>query len=119
MISSEEKLAQIRLQAIEQRIYGDTYRHIGTYLDNSGLSPEQRGEIISEIKDLENSKMLKKQLPKGAKTAALTDGVMGALVVCLGLFLMRILWGKGFVALLPFFIIGYGVYNLGKSLMNR
>ena len=108
-------IEQIRRQAIEQRIHKDSYRTIGQHLDNTEISLEERQNIITEIKDLENSKMLKKQLPKGNMYLKFQSGFFGALVISLGLFMTYFLWGRGWISTAPFLLIIYGLFNITRN----
>ena len=105
MSKTKEELLQY---AAKMRQRGDTYVEIIRYLERNTSDEQTIKDVINVISELE--KLVKPVEKK--KNRPILNIILGFGFLIFGFFLIFVLWGRGFVATLPFVMIIIGVTAL-------
>lgn len=112
--SKEELIAY----AVKMRQRGDRYRSILAYLENNCNDTELVKEIIGIVDELETKKAIEVDHTQGVREKN-SYNLFGYAFIAGGILLMVFLWNKGWIASLPFVMIGMGIYGIKESKIKR
>lgn len=109
---------ELILYAVKMRQRGDRYRSILSYLEKNCENPEQVQEIIAIVDQMETKKILEVDHTQGVKENN-TYNIFGYAFIAGGILLMIFLWNKGWVASVPFVMIGMGIYGIKEGKIKK
>ncbi len=101
--------------AVNMRLRGDNYRAILNYLERHTSDQNLINEIINSVDLLEKNNEIKPLIEKKNKLSFI-NVVLSSVLILLGLYLVFSLWGEGYIATLPFLIIGLGIWTLSGKM---
>lgn len=108
-MKSKDELLAYSKQIIER---GDGYRAVLNYLKTNCDDEDMIKEIISEVQASESKEP---EAPQTKKKLSFYKLIFGGAFVLSGIFLLTILWSRGYIATLPFLLIGSGIYAIATS----
>ena len=111
MDKSPEELLEY---TIGRRKRGVSYRSILSYLNLHCDDPEIREKILEGLDKLENEGHIKPEPP--AKTSHTYNTILGMVLMIFGATLAVFLWNHGWIATLPFAMIGAGFLSFQGKL---
>lgn len=92
---------------------GDKIKDVIRYLDYQKVDEVTHDEIVNELYQLLEDDQLNDVPEKPKKQFSFSyDLIIGIVFILAGIFFIRPLWDRGFVFLLPFVIVAYGVYKV-------
>jgi len=111
-MSTKEELLKCGIKMINR---GDSFYAVQDYLKrNCGDE-----EMVKEVFTILNAMKMEGKIGavKTEKRNALTFGkILGIICLVSGLVLMTVLWNKGFVSTIPFFLIGVGILGISGAM---
>lgn len=103
--------------AIKIRERGDSFRSVLAYLNRHCKDEEMVGQIIKTINKLEKEQFIKPDIHKPKPSFGISQ-IMGVACIIGGVYLVFVLWGTGLLAILPFFLIIFGIYGIAGGIDN-
>ena len=108
--SENELLAYV----IKMRERGDRFTSIVSYLDRNGADDEMKKRIVRRLQTMEKNHQVARP-DRSSKISGLSL-FLGGFFFASGIILLLFLWDKGFVAGVPFVLIGIGMFALNGGM---
>ncbi len=90
---------------------GDSWRAVHNYLVGQEVSVEDREKIIDALRKLEDGGHLQKITGESSRRFDFQK-ILGFVVMVFGIVMVVMLWDRGWVSTIPFFVIGYGAWAM-------
>jgi len=96
--------------AKKMRVRGDEYNDILRFLERNTHDKLQIEEILKSIQVLEKKGVV--EVPRQKTSRNLFGIFIGIALIAFGSFLMKSLWNDGYIAIIPFILVGLGIMAL-------
>lgn len=111
MAKSKDELLTYGIKMLKR---GDPWTAISRYLDRQEVPEKIQKEIIAELSRLEAKGKITVEEPI-SKPSVVVDILISSALIAGGLIMMMLLWDAGYIASIPFIIIGGGVLGLIRA----